>query len=103
MHWKHTVLYAFPNPKNGSFPTGGVIIDKGGNLYGATAAGGVGGCSGGCGVVYKLAPSVDGKWKYTVLHRFDGSDGAQPLGGLLLDGEGNLYGTAYDVVFEVTP
>jgi hypothetical protein len=37
------------------------------------------------------------------LHRFDGSDGAQPLGGLLLDGEGNLYGTAYDVVFEVTP
>lgn len=101
--WRHTVLYAFPNPGNGSFPTGGVIIDKAGNLYGATVAGGIGGCSGGCGVAYKLAPEADGKWKYTVLHRFDGSDGAQPLGGLIFDGEGNLYGTAYSVVFEITP
>jgi uncharacterized repeat protein (TIGR03803 family) len=102
-HWKHTVLYAFPIPGNGSFPTGGVIIDKAGNLYGATVAGGIGGCSGGCGVAYKLAPGAGGKWKYTVLHKFDGADGAQPLGGLILDGKGNLYGTAYNVVFEITP
>jgi hypothetical protein len=32
-HWKHSVLYAFPNPGDGSFPTGGVIVDKAGNLY----------------------------------------------------------------------
>jgi uncharacterized repeat protein (TIGR03803 family) len=102
-HWRHTVLYAFPNPGNGSFPTGGVTIDKAGNLYGATVAGGIGGCSGGCGVVYKLAPSANGKWTYTVLHKFDGSDGAQPLGGLIFDNKGNLYGTAYSVVFEITP
>jgi uncharacterized repeat protein (TIGR03803 family) len=102
-HWKHTMLYAFPNPGDGTFPTGGVIIDKAGNLYGATVAGGIGGCSGGCGVAYKLAPEAGGKWKYTVLHRFDGSDGAQPLGGLIFDREGNLYGTAYSVVFEITP
>jgi uncharacterized repeat protein (TIGR03803 family) len=102
-HWKHTVLYDFPNPGNGSFPTGGVVIDKAGNLYGATVAGGIGGCSGGCGVAYKLVPGAGGKWKYTVLHKFDGSDGAQPLGGLILDGKGNLYGTAYSVVFEITP
>ncbi len=101
--WKHTVLYAFPNAGNGSFPTGGVIIDKTGNLYGATVAGGIGGCSGGCGVAYKLAPSASGKWTYTVLHSFDGADGAQPLGGLIFDGKGNLYGTAYSVVFEITP
>ena len=102
-HWKCTLLYAFPNPRDGSFPTGGVIIDKAGNLYGATVAGGIGGCSGGCGVAYKLSPSANGKWKYTVLHKFDGSDGAQPLGGLIFDGKGNVYGTAYSVVFEITP
>jgi uncharacterized repeat protein (TIGR03803 family) len=102
-HWRHTVLYAFPNPGSGSFPTGGVIIDKAGNLYGATVAGGIGGCSGGCGVAYKLAPEADGKWTYTVLHKFDGSDGAQPLGGLIFDAKGNLYGTAYNVLYEITP
>jgi uncharacterized repeat protein (TIGR03803 family) len=101
--WRHTVLYAFPNPADGSFPTGGVVVDKAGNLYGATVAGGIGGCSGGCGVAYKLARSASGKWTYTVLHKFDGSDGAQPLGGLIFDGKGNLYGTAYSVVFEITP
>jgi uncharacterized repeat protein (TIGR03803 family) len=88
---------------NGSFPTGGVVIDKAGNLYGATVAGGTDGCSGGCGVVYMLAPSGNGKWTYTVLHKFDGADGAQPLGGLIFDDKGNLYGTAYSVVFEITP
>jgi len=102
-HWKHTVLYSFPDAGSGSFPTGGVVIDKVGNLYGATVAGGIGGCSGGCGVAYKLAPEANGKWKYTVLHKFDGSDGAQPLGALIFDDKGNLYGTAYNVVFEITP
>ena len=102
-HWKHTLLYSFPDPGSGSFPTGGVVIDKAGNLYGATVAGGIGGCSGGCGVAYRLASEANGKWKYTVLHKFDGSDGAQPLGGLIFDDKGNLYGTAYNVVFEVTP
>jgi uncharacterized repeat protein (TIGR03803 family) len=102
--WKHTVLYSFPKHKNGSFPTGGVIVDKAGNLYGATVAGGMGACSaGGCGVVYKLSPGPNGKWTYTALHKFNGGDGAQPLGGLTLDNAGNLYGTAYSVVFEVTP
>jgi len=88
---------------NGSFPTGGVIIDSAGSLYGATIGGGNGSCSGGCGVVYQLAPSANGKWKYAVLHKFNGSDGGQPLGGLTLDSKGNLYGTAYNVVYEITP
>jgi uncharacterized repeat protein (TIGR03803 family) len=101
--WRHTVLYAFPNPADGSFPTGGVVIDKAGNLYGATVAGGIGGCSGGCGVAYKLSPSTGAKWTYNVLHKFDGADGAQPLGGFIFDGKGNLYGTAYSVVFKITP
>jgi uncharacterized repeat protein (TIGR03803 family) len=101
-HWKETVLYGFPNPGNGSFPTGGVVRDGAGSLYGATVGGGTGSCSGGCGVAYKLEPQGRAKWKYSVLHRFDGSDGGQPLGGLILDAKGNLFGTAYDTVFEIT-
>jgi hypothetical protein len=60
--------------------------------------------------VYKLLPRKNGKWKYTVLHTFIGSDGAQPAASLILDDKGNLYGTtstggAYfdGVAFEVTP
>ena len=102
-HWKEAVLYEFPDPQNGSFPTGGVIRDKAGNLYGATVAGGIGPCTGGCGVAYKLEPRAHGKWKYSVLHKFTQGDGWQPLGGLIFDGKGNLYGTAYSTVFEITP
>jgi uncharacterized repeat protein (TIGR03803 family) len=83
-------------------------MDKAGNLYGTTIAGGTTSC--GCGVVYKLAPKVGGKWKYTVLHRFTGYDGAQPDANLILDDKGNLYGTTATggaggagVAFEVAP
>jgi uncharacterized repeat protein (TIGR03803 family) len=81
-------------------------MDKTGNLYGTTIYGGSG-C--GCGVVYRLAPNTKGKWTYTVLHTFVGSDGAQPDANLIVDDKGNLYGTtatggAYGgVVFELTP
>jgi uncharacterized repeat protein (TIGR03803 family) len=82
-------------------------MDKAGNLFGTTIAGG---SQCGCGVVYKLAPQAKGKWKYTVLHRFNGSDGAQPDANLILDKKGDLYGTTitggtggYGVAFEITP
>jgi uncharacterized repeat protein (TIGR03803 family) len=100
--WKETMLYDFPDPANGSNPTSGVMFDKTGSLYG-TAGGGNSSCSGGCGVVYRLSPTATGKWKYAVLHKFTGQDGYYPGGGVVLDGKGNLYGTAYSVVFEITP
>ncbi|HWY55036.1 MAG TPA: choice-of-anchor tandem repeat GloVer-containing protein [Terriglobales bacterium] len=106
-HWKETILYNFRNGASGNGPGGGVVVDKAGNLYGTTIYGG-GQC--GCGVVYKLAPAAKGGWKYTVLHTFVGSDGAQPDANLILDSQGNLYGTTpaggsggLGVVFEVTP
>ena len=71
-----------------------------GNLYGTTALGGIGQCYDGCGVAYKLALRTDGKWKYTVLHKFVGAPSG---GGLVLDSKGNLYGTAFSVVYEITP
>ena len=81
-------------------------MDKAGNLYGTTVAGG----ESDCGVIFRLAPSANGTWTYTVLHSFTGYDGAQPDANLVLDGKGNLYGTTaaggsggYGVAFELTP
>ncbi len=108
--WKEALLHDFTQPKNGCAPSG-VTFDRAGNLYGTTVSGGIGDCSGGCGVVFKLTPGVGEKWKYNVLHRFDNYDGAVPASGVILDGKGNLYGTtglggggtSVGVVFEITP
>jgi len=107
-HWKTTIQYSFTGGVNGGGPNSSLIMDKAGNLYGVTAAGGTAQC--GCGVVYKLAPRSSGNWKYTVLHRFSGADGAQPSASLTLDSKGNLYGTTATggaggagVAFEITP
>jgi uncharacterized repeat protein (TIGR03803 family) len=109
--WKETILYDFPQFRNGGGPVSTPAFDKAGNLYG-TAAGGIGPCSGGCGVVYKLAPGSSGKWTYSVLHRFtDKGDGAEPNGAVVFDKTGtHLYGTAIfggtynqGVVYEITP
>lgn len=106
--WKFAVLYTITGGSNGTEPSAGVVLDKAGNLYGTTIAGGSPQCD--CGVVYKLAPGSKGKWNYAVLHTFVGSDGAQPDANLILDSEGNLYGTTatggaggYGVAFELTP
>jgi uncharacterized repeat protein (TIGR03803 family) len=69
-----------------------VIFDRAGNLYGTTSAGGNTDCR--CGTVYQLTPSGNG-WAEHVLYSFQGgSDGDGPLGGLIFDQSGNLYGTA---------
>jgi uncharacterized repeat protein (TIGR03803 family) len=105
--WKETILYNFTDGANGAEPDAGVVMDKAGNLYGTTSAGG---SSCGCGLIYKLAPGSNGKWTYTVLHRFTGYDGAGPNANLILDDKGNLYGTTttggaggYGVAFQLTP
>jgi len=92
----YTVLYNFcsqPNCADGEYPSSPLVQDNDGNLYGATLLGGSRtACPpwNGCGALFKLA--TDGT--YTVLHSFAGSpDGAEPNGGLVLDAEGNLYGT----------
>ena len=106
-HWKETILYSFKGGASGQEPSAGVVMDEAGNLYGTTIGGGSG-CD--CGVVYKLAPGKNGKWTYTVLHTFVGSDGAEPDANLIVGDKGNLYGTTatggsggYGVVFEITP
>jgi uncharacterized repeat protein (TIGR03803 family) len=64
------------------------VLDAQGNLYGTASAGGSFPCN--CGVVFKVTPTG----QETVLHAFlGGSDGAVPVGGLIFDKHGNLYGT----------
>jgi uncharacterized repeat protein (TIGR03803 family) len=84
-----TVLHRFTSGKDGNFPQADLLLDASGNLYGTTTQGGNGG--GPWGTVFKLNTAD----KLTVLHNFtDGSDGADPAGGLSFDANGNLYGTA---------
>jgi uncharacterized repeat protein (TIGR03803 family) len=104
--WKETLVHKFGNGENGYTPVG-VTFDKLGNAYGVAEYGGSG-C--GCGVVFKLVPGTNGRWTYSVVHTFEGTDGAQPEGGLIIDASGNLYGTAVlggsggaGVVYEITP
>jgi uncharacterized repeat protein (TIGR03803 family) len=82
------ILYTFKGgPGDGNYPYGSLFMDKKGNLYGTTVAGG----ADNDGTVFKLAP--DGTEK--VLHSFTntGNDGDGPLGNLVRDRAGNLYGT----------
>jgi uncharacterized repeat protein (TIGR03803 family) len=79
-----SVLYTF-NFTDGSGPNGGLILDSAGNLYGTTQFGG----SSNRGIIFKLSPTG----QETVLYVFTGStDGGIPIGRLIRDGEGNLYG-----------
>ena len=66
--WKLTVLYGFPNGTNGAAPVGNLVFDKAGNLYGIA---GSSTCNWTCGLVFKLAPQKNGKWKCSVVHRFN--------------------------------
>ena len=110
---KYKVLHDFTGGNDGSGPYGSLIFDQQGNLYGTTAGGGTDQkCTGGCGTVFELTPETNGKWSETVLHSFqwDGRDGYDPTGNVILDAAGNLYGTAtagglynHGMAFELEP
>jgi uncharacterized repeat protein (TIGR03803 family) len=102
---KEQVLHRFGREHDGCRAFAGVVLDPQGNLYGTTLDGN----DAGAGVVYEI--TADGQEK--ILHRFcswkDCTDGAYP-NGLIIDAEGNLYGTTSNgginnngVVFEITP
>jgi uncharacterized repeat protein (TIGR03803 family) len=86
---QETVLYSFTDGTDGGHPSAGVVRDSAGNLYGTTWSGGP--PSGDYpGVVYKVDPSGN----ETVVYGFSGfADGNSPRGGVILDADGNLYGT----------
>ena len=92
-----SIVYSFTGGTDGGRPETGVIADEQGNLYGTAQVGGQHSSfcySGGCGVVFKLTPNQNGGWTETSFYSFQGgADGENPLGGLLRDSQGNLYGT----------
>ena len=95
------------NGQDGNFPIGDLITDASGNLYGVTKWGFYDNYS--CGYVFKLTAASGGAWKTTVLHTFNGTlSDCNPWAGLVMDGAGNLYGTAvetygYGAVYELSP
>ena len=91
------MLHDFPQSgADGDLPYGKLLMDKAGALYGVTPTG----QSSSAGVVFKLAPpaSGNGVWNETILHTFTiaaaGQDGETPVGGLVADATGRLFGVA---------
>jgi len=110
--WGENILYNFTGGSDGSCFWGlsgagcsNVILDSQGNLYGTAPAGG----AYGLGVVFELSPTGT----ETVLHSFGGpGDGHNPAGGVIMDSQGNLYGTTQSdyyqedtlgIVYELSP
>lgn len=108
--WTFQVLYNLTGAGYG--PQRTLTLDAAGNLYGTTYSEG----AFGHGSVFKLSPG-NGGWTYTSLHDFTGgNDGGYPLSNVVMDANGNLYGTTSaggtgtvcgglgcGVVWEITP
>ena len=104
-----TTLYHFcslANCKDGQTPSGPLISDSSGNLYGTTSVGG----ANAQGTVFELSASGTEKVLYSFCALASCADGQQPAGKLAMDSSGNLYGTASaggangaGVVFRVVP
>ena len=100
----YTVLYNFGSKDgdpNGPYQS---IIAQGrdGSLYSTTTDQ----WTGGAGEVFKITPAGI----LTVLHKFNGADGQDPIGGVTLATDGNFYGTTgsggssgYGTIFRITP
>jgi len=83
------IVRSFGQGDDGAFPRSQPTIDASGNIYGTTNGGGGSvNCDGGCGTIWEYGAGG----KYKVLHKFDFTDGSQPVGQLLRDAGGNLYG-----------
>jgi uncharacterized repeat protein (TIGR03803 family) len=103
--WTFTPLYSFGQSNQSVPPSSPLTLDAAGNLYGITLGGG----RYFYGSAFKLS-NVAGVWKEQILHSFGGpGDGAQPYGPLVIDAQGNLYGTTsaggsttWGIVFELS-
>jgi hypothetical protein len=106
--WTKTTLYSFKGGPNigvgdGAEPQG-LTLDATGNIYGGTNWGGICQGEGGCyGVIFKLTkPATSGgAWTEKVLYRFPNAEGT-PDAGLVVDKAGNIYGTGYGGVIQLT-
>lgn len=106
------VLYSFGDNDDASVPNGPLTMDSTGALYGAGAMGG----AFNEGAIFKLTPPVSGSttWTESILYSFGGgslSGGITPIGNLVFDSSGNLYGvtntggnaSSDGVIYELSP
>ena len=102
-----TTLHSF-DVLEGSTPLGRLLQATDGNLYGANSNGGDLSCNNpnGCGTLFRLASDRT----LTILHTFEGPDGAHPYPGPIQASDGNLYETTWvggandgGTVFKITP
>ncbi len=93
---KFAVLHRFSGWADGAFPNG-LVRGSDGSLYGTTQWGGnLTACDKGCGTVFRLSRQAGGRWKKTVVHSFGSwPDAGYPEAGVILDSDGNIYGTTY--------
>jgi uncharacterized repeat protein (TIGR03803 family) len=109
---RETVLHVFAGAGDGTVPLAGVVMDKSGNLFDTTSAGG----AYGYGTVFELSPPSTGQttWTESILHSFadfQNQDGAKPQAPLWFGRDGNLFGTTTGggqiegggAIFELTP
>lgn len=108
--WAITILYNFGSGNDGSAPKCNLVFDRAGNLYGTTEFGG----TQNAGTVFKMSLGANG-WTETVLYSFTGHiygpDGNGPIGGVVMDNQGNLYGATkfggtnggYGTVYQLSP
>ena len=89
--WPTSDAYTFPGFGDLGDEPGVVdpVFDAAGNMYGTTIYGG-----NGSGNVWQLTRS-NGVWTATSIHDFNGNDGSSPQTGVILDAQGNVYGTAW--------
>jgi hypothetical protein len=89
--WAENILYSFTDGGDGEYPTGALVSDAAGNLYGTA------------GTVFKLTPLEDGSGSFVPIYQNIGAHGS-----LIFDQAGNLYGTSspgaygYGDVFELS-
>jgi uncharacterized repeat protein (TIGR03803 family) len=110
--WIENSIYKFVSLDDGMEPMGNLAFDQAGNIYGATTYGGTNPCGTnppGCGSVFQLTRSGS-SWVKTTIYNFAGTDGEFPIGGVIIDRFGNLYGILnqggannFGAVFELTP
>lgn len=91
--WTETLLQVFGGGRTtGILPTGNILLDGAGNLYGTTF---YGESVRFYGAAYELSPTSSGLWTETLLHNFTlGPGGGGTMSGLIFGPGGNLYGTA---------
>jgi uncharacterized repeat protein (TIGR03803 family) len=103
--WDYRQIFAFSgNAYSG--PAANLFVDAAGAIYGTTTNGG----TNSFGTVFRLT-SANGIWSQTVLHTFTGgAEGGIPMSNVVIDSNGNLFGTAAGggaqgagVIWEIVP